>query len=138
MYPPHQRTSKSISAVKKRKDRLPPQLTTVLQWQDLHKKKPSRLSCQCHDNRLIRKRPFRKSKTSDFFRQKYGGFASKVRRFYAKKSDVFESPYPYIWRLSQQSGGCLAPPKKSFMKKTYISYTAWRKIQQTKAFSGEG
>ena len=117
MYPPHQRTSKSVSAVKKRKDRLPPQLTTVLQWQDLHKKKPSRLSCQCHDNRLIRKRPFRKSKTSDFFRQKYGGFASKVRRFYAKKSDVFESPYPYIWRLSQQSGGCLDIPPKKFYEK---------------------
>ena len=112
MYPPHQRTSKSISAVKKRKDRLPPQLTTVLQWQDLHKKKPSRLSCQCHDNRLIRKRPFRKSKTSDFFRQKYGGFASKVRRFYAKKSDVSVLPKDEIRRTH----ALLLPPQKKFCK----------------------
>ena len=33
--------------------------------------------------------PFRKSKTSDFFDTKYGCFASKVRRFASKKSDVF-------------------------------------------------
>ena len=32
---------------------------------------------------------FGSSETSDFFGQKYGGFATKVRRFYAKKSDVF-------------------------------------------------
>ena len=139
MYPPHQRTSKSISAVKKRKDRLPPQLTTVLQWQDLHKKKPSRLSCQCHDNRLIRKRPLsgnQKHRTSlgkstEVLHRKYGGFM--------QRSPMFLNPHIHT------SGGCLnnleavsTSPQKSFMKKTYISYTAWRKIQQTKAFSGEG
>ena len=32
-------------------------------------------------------------KTSDFFGQKYGGFASKVRRFASKKSDVLHFPY---------------------------------------------
>ena len=36
---------------------------------------------------------FRKTKTSDFFGQKYGGFASKVRRFASKKSDVLHFPY---------------------------------------------
>ena len=139
MYPPHQRTSKSISAVKKRKDRLPPQLTTVLQWQDLHKKKPSRLSCQCHDNRLIRKRPLsgnQKHRTSlgkstEVLHRKYGGFM--------QRSPMFLNPHIHT------SGGCLnnleavsTSPQKSFMKKTYSSDTAWRKIQQTKAFSGEG
>ena len=34
------------------------------------------------------------SKTSDFFGQKYGGFALKVRMFYAKKSDVFNFRMP--------------------------------------------
>ena len=39
---------------------------------------------------------FRKSKTSDFFDTKYGGFAPKVRRFLSKKSDVFVFRYaPY-------------------------------------------
>ncbi len=38
------------------------------------------------------KAALRKSKTSDFFVQKYGGFASKVRNFYAKKSDVSVLP----------------------------------------------
>ena len=33
-------------------------------------------------------------KTSDFFGQKYGGFALKVRMFYAKKSDVFNFRMP--------------------------------------------
>ena len=33
---------------------------------------------------------FGSSETSDFFGQKYGGFATKVRMFYAKKSDVFD------------------------------------------------
>ena len=33
---------------------------------------------------------FRKSKTSDFFGQKYGGFASKVRKFAPKKAGVFD------------------------------------------------
>ena len=33
--------------------------------------------------------PAGKQETSDFFATKYGGFASKVRRFVPKKSDVF-------------------------------------------------
>ena len=36
-----------------------------------------------------------KCKTSDFFRQKYGCFASKVRMFSSKKSDVFVFPKGY-------------------------------------------
>ena len=111
MYPPHQRTSKSISAVKKRKDRLPPQLTTVLQWQDLHKKKPSRLSCQCHDNRLIRKRPLsgnQKHRTSlgkstEVLHRKYGGFM--------QRSPMFLNPHIHT------SGGCLDIPPKKFYEK---------------------
>ena len=111
MYPPHQRTSKSISAVKKRKDRLPPQLTTVLQWQDLHKKKPSRLSCQCHDNRLIRKRPLsgnQKHRTSlgkstEVLHRKYGGFM--------QRSPMFLNPHIHT------SGGCLDIPQKKFYEK---------------------
>ena len=43
---------------------------------------------------------FRKSKTSDFFDTKYGGFAPKVRRFLSKKSDVFVFRFP--------------PPRKKF------------------------
>ena len=35
-------------------------------------------------------------KTSDFFGQKYGCFASKVRMFASKKSDVFKSPYHLV------------------------------------------
>ena len=35
-------------------------------------------------------------KTSDFFGQKYGGFALKVRMFYAKKSDVLEFPSSFV------------------------------------------
>ena len=111
MYPPHQRTSKSISAVKKRKDRLPPQPTTVLQWQDLHKKKPSRLSCQCHDNRLIRKRPLsgnQKHRTSlgkstEVLHRKYGGFM--------QRSPMFLNPHIHT------SGGCFGIPQKKFYKK---------------------
>ena len=55
---------------------------------------------------------YRKSKTSDFFGQKYGGFASKVRRFYAKKSDVSVLP-KCTYTLH----------KKSFVIISYISYT---------------
>ena len=50
---------------------------------------------------------FRKTKTSDFFGQKYGGFASKVRRFYAKKSDVSVLPKDEIQRTH-------SPPTKIF------------------------
>ena len=64
------------------------------------------------------KAALRKSKTSDFFVQKYGGFASKVRSFYAKKSDVFVLPKPTS-----------LPPKKSFLKISYISYTRHGKPQ---------
>ena len=62
---------------------------------------------------------FRKTKTSDFFGQKYGGFASKVRRFASKKSDVLHFPYTTtkslplpLWKLSRHSS------KKVFWKKT--------------------
>ena len=37
---------------------------------------------------------FRKWKTSDFFGQKCRGFASKVRMFLSKKSDVFDFRFP--------------------------------------------
>ena len=37
--------------------------------------------------------PAGKPETSDFFATKYGGFASKVRMFLSKKSDVFEPKY---------------------------------------------
>ena len=36
------------------------------------------------------KLPYGMAETSDFFGQKYGGFASKVRMFVSKKSDVFD------------------------------------------------
>ena len=59
-------------------------------------------------------------KTSDFFGQKYGGFASKVRMFEAKKSDVFGFPCRIVSRFV-----VLPPsPKKSFDEKSYISYTS--------------
>ena len=47
-----------------------------------------------------------KVETSDFFGQKYGGFASKVRRFYAKKSDVSVLPKDEIQRTH-------SPPHKN-------------------------
>ena len=52
---------------------------------------------------------FRKSKTSDFFGQKYGCFALKVRRFYAKKSDVSLLPEPSYTRR-------FGIPQKKFCK----------------------
>ena len=56
---------------------------------------------------------FRNPKTSDFFGQKYGCFASKVRMFASKKSDVFE--FPFLWDVS--AFFLLPPPKKkSFVK----------------------
>ena len=69
-------------------------------------------------------------KSTEVLHRKYGGFM--------QRSPMFLNPHIHT------SGGCLnnleavsTSPQKSFMKKTYISYTAWRKIQQTKAFSGE-
>ena len=55
---------------------------------------------------------FRNPKTSDFFGQKYGCFASKVRMFASKKSDVFE--FPFLWDVS--AFFLLPPQKKSFVK----------------------
>ena len=39
---------------------------------------------------ILRSSRFGRCKTSDFFEQKYGCFASKVRMFASKKSDVFD------------------------------------------------
>ena len=64
-------------------------------------------------------------KTSDFFGQKYGCFASKVRMFASKKSDVFE--FPFLWDVS--AFFLLPPPKKKFREKSYISYTIRRDDQ---------
>ena len=50
-------------------------------------------------------------KTSDFFGQKYGCFASKVRMFASKKSDVFKSPYHLVGEQFRYSS------KKVFEKK---------------------
>ena len=59
--------------------------------------------------------------------QKYGGFASKVRSFYAKKSDVFVLPKPTS-----------LPPKKSFLKISYISYTHASNYLYLQTISGVG
>ena len=67
---------------------------------------------------------FRNPKTSDFFGQKYGCFASKVRMFASKKSDVFE--FPFLWDVS--AFFLLPPPKKKFREKSYISYTIRREV----------
>ena len=72
--------------------------------------------------------PFRKLKTSDFFEGKFRCFASKVRRFYAKKSDVSVLPAP----------SSTPPLKKSFLKISYISYTSTHNIQHLLALSGVG
>ena len=45
--------------------------------------------------------PSGKRKTSDFLRQNIRTFASKVRHFYAKKSDVFNRPNRCHWSLSE-------------------------------------
>ena len=60
---------------------------------------------------------FRKSKTSDFFGQKYGGFASKVRRFYAKKSDVSVLPKP-TFSISESRGQACLGYAESRQRKT--------------------
>ena len=49
--------------------------------------------------------PSGKRKTSDFLRQNIRTFASKVRHFYAKKSDVFNFRNRCHWSLS---GGVLS------------------------------
>ena len=67
---------------------------------------------------------FRNPKTSDFFGQKYGCFASKVRMFASKKSDVFE--FPFLWDVS--AFFLLPLPKKKFREKSYISYTIRREV----------
>ena len=71
-------------------------------------------------------------KTSDFFGQKYGGFASKVRRFYAKKSDVSVLPKDEIQRTHSP------PTKIFFVEISYISYTRTTNLLYLLAISGEG
>ena len=68
------------------------------------------LGCKEPDAAVLYRDFFRKTKTSDFFGQKYGGFASKVRRFASKKSDVLHFPYTTtkslplpLWKLSRHS-----------------------------------
>ena len=58
------------------------------------------------------------------------GFASRVRVFYATAVRCFRVPVPSHWETVYTFS------KKSFMKKSYISYTARRDILYTKAFSG--
>ena len=50
-------------------------------------------STKCHLRWLL---SVRKPKTSDFLRVKFRCFASKVRRFASKKSDVFGFPKPLL------------------------------------------
>ena len=68
--------------------------------------------------------PFRKSKTSDFFGVKYRCFASKVRRFASKKSDVFSFRN--------------LPRKKVFLFFSYIPTPIYRNCLYTLMIWGEG
>ena len=74
-------------------------------------------------------------KTSDFFDVKFRGFGIKVRRFYAKKSDVFNFRSPSLPHFGSLFTLLL---KKSFLKKNYISYTDTSDILYLLIVSGEG
>ena len=75
------------------------------------------------------------SKTSDFFDAKFRGFGTKVRRFYAKKSDVFNFRSPSLPHFGSLFTLLL---KKSFLKINYISYTDTTNILYLQIVSGEG
>ena len=75
--------------------------------------------------------PFRKSKTSDFFDRKCRCFVSKVRHFDAKKSDVFNFPYPEESRFDISS-------KKCFVIFSYIPTPRYRKSLYALVISGVG
>ena len=75
-------------------------------------------------------------KLPGFFVQKYGCFASKVRMFCLKSTDVFECS----WNTPCFSGAraLSSSYKKSFWKKSYISYTRHQNFPYLLAVSGEG
>ena len=73
------------------------------------------------------RRPTGRCKTSDFFGQKYGCFAPKVRMFSSKKSDVFifRKGNSIIWMLSSNlSGGIFI--MSNYTSKTWSSYLLGR------------
>ena len=91
------------------------------------------------------KAALRKSKTSDFFVQKYGGFASKVRNFYAKKSDVSvlpkPSPHHHKKKFCEKLPHFLHPTRKAPIKPGYfgcrIGYRKCRRFSKNLFYGGE-
>ena len=69
------------------------------------------------------RRCFGRSKTSDFFEQKYGCFASKVRMFVSKKSDVFVFRNRRDSSKAMPDWACHGNGKQSSRKAEYPDYT---------------
>ena len=75
--------------------------------------------------------------------QKYGCFASKVRMFYLKSTDVLPQKYGCFcmfveYPLFSGARALSSSYKKSFGKKSYISYTRHQNFPYLLAVSGEG
>ena len=83
------------------------------------------------ERRILASFPPGKPKTSDFFAQKYGCLAWKVRMFMLKSSDVFAPKQAYFARFLCCFGGFLPqnpmnPPKISALQSDRFDNTKWQ------------